>query len=133
MAKVNEKTKMRAFVLLIFAFICPDIFSQQTTLTGAIVIGKAEVMSYKISYHLTGNKLTGFSISDVNGNGETKAAISGTYNPKNKEFNFEESKLISTKAQIPHDEFCLMKVAGKLEKKNGKLIYTGKFQHSQTS
>jgi len=102
--------------------------AQETTLTGAIVIGKAEYMSYRITYTLSDkNVLTGYSVCDENGNEETKAKISGFYNPTNKALTFEEKSILSTRSKIPAAEFCLMKVQGRFEKKAGKSVFTGKF------
>lgn len=120
---------MRFFFSFFFLALFLNTIAQQTTLTGAIVIGNAEVMSYKITYDLSNNNiLSGYSLCDVNGKEETKARITGFYNPKNKTLNFEEISILSTKSKAPVDEFCLMKVNGIFEKKGGKLIYTGKFE-----
>ncbi|GAP44533.1 hypothetical protein TBC1_12341 [Lentimicrobium saccharophilum] len=114
--------------LIIFLNLCHHAFAQQMTLTGAIVLDRTEVMSYSIIYQL-GNKntLTGYSVSDRNGKEETKARISGTYNPKTKVLEFEEHFIESTKSKTPAEEFCLMKVTGTFEKKAGQSVYTGKF------
>lgn len=110
-------------------FFCLSAAAQETTLTGAIVIGKAEFMSYKITYKLTSQHvLSGYSVCDVNGNDETKARITGFYNPKTRTLTFEEKSILSTRSKIPATEFCLMKVKGKFEKKAGKSVFTGKFE-----
>lgn len=102
--------------------------AQKTTLSGAIVIDKTEVMSYTITYQLSDNNtLTGHSISDLNGEEETKSQITGSYNAKAQTMNFEEKKILHTKSKSPIDEFCLMKVQGKFEKKGGKTVFTGEF------
>lgn len=102
--------------------------AQETILSGAIVIDKTEVMSYTITYQLSDNNtLTGHSISDLSGQEETKAQITGNYNSKTRTLNFEEKKILHTKSESPIDEFCLMKVQGKFEKKGGKTIFTGDF------
>lgn len=123
-----RNNRIRFVFFVFFLSLCFNILAQQTTLTGAIVIGNTEVMSYKITYKLNNNVLSGYSLCDENGNEETKARITGYYNPKNKTLNFEEKSIISTKSKTPSDEFCLMKVNGNFEKKGGKLIYTGKFE-----
>jgi len=123
-----RNNRIRFVFFVFFLSLCFNILAQQTTLTGAIVIGNMEVMSYKITYKLNNNVLSGYSLCDENGNEETKARITGYYNPKNKTLNFEEKSIISTKSKTPVDEFCLMKVNGNFEKKGGKLIYTGKFE-----
>lgn len=120
---------MKSFSFFIFPLLfCFSSIAQQTTLTGAIVLEKTEFMSYKITYQLNNtNVLAGYSVCDINGNEETKARITGFFNPKKKTLNFEEISIISTRSKTPVDEFCLMKVSGKFEKKAGKFVYTGKF------
>lgn len=120
-----------SFSIFFIFFLFPtfSISAQQKTLMGAIVIGNAEVMSYKVTYELNSkNLLSGYSVCDINGNEETKARITGYYNPKNKTLNFEEKSIISTKSKTPSDEFCLMKVNGKFEMKGGKRVFTGNFE-----
>lgn len=116
-------------VLLVFFLISlGTVRAQQNILIGAITVGKSESMSYQIIYELDKNNyLSGYSISDLNGKEETKAQIAGFYNPKNKILYFEEKSIISTRSKTIVDEFCLMRVKGKIEKKSGNSIYSGKF------
>lgn len=123
--------KNPAFLILwsLFFLLPPLLSAQSRVLTGAIVIGNAEVMSYKIYYDLMpNNTLSGYSISDENGKSQTRATIAGYFNPKKKILFFEERKVTDSKLQMPVDEFCLMQVTGKLEKKGQNIVYTGKFE-----
>ncbi len=118
-----------------FAYLCVFFISsvncgiaQQSVLTGVIAVGKTSYMKYEINYQLNKNNIvSGYSISDLNGSEETKARITGVFNRKKRTMVFEEVGIISTKSKTPVDEFCLMRVKGKFEKKSGKNIYTGKF------
>jgi hypothetical protein len=103
-------------------------YSQEVELTGAIVIGNSELMSYRIFYTLNSkNELSGYSIADLGGDLETKSRISGAYNPAKKTLIFEETGIINTKAGLSANDFCLMSVKGKFEKKGGKNVFTGSF------
>jgi len=124
---MNKNSRI-IFSLAILLNLCCHAFAQQMTLTGAIVLDRTEVMSYSVIYQLSSNNtLTGYSVSDRNGSEETKARISGTYNPKTKVLEFEEHFIESTKSKTPAEEFCLMKVTGTFENKTGQSVYTGKF------
>lgn len=124
---VGLKHLFCCFFLLIFSF-CQG---QVTELTGGILIGNSEMMSYKVVYEIkTNNIISGYSISDLNGSGETRAIITGQYDPKKKLLRFEEKKISSSKAKLPPDEFCLMKVEGSFSKKNGKSLFSGTFVSS---
>jgi hypothetical protein len=111
------------FLFLLFA-----ASAHATGLRGAIVIGNTEVMSYSVVYELDrNNNLSGYSVCDINGSEETKARIRGTYDPKTRSLNFEEVAVISTRSKVPVSEFCLMKVSGRFEKKNGRTMFNGTF------
>lgn len=120
------------FIISIFLLLLFKItFSQVVELTGAIIIGNSEMMSYRIVYEIgVNNVISGYSLADLNGNSETKARITGVYNPQKRTLKFEEKVILSTKAKLPFSDFCLMTVDGKFEKKNGKHIYTGSFASS---
>lgn len=119
------------FILLVLPVVA---VAQTTTLSGAIVIGKAEVMSYQLVYEVDGHgRLSGYSVSDVNGTAETKARITGSYNNKDKTLKFEETAIISTRMRIPYEEFCLMKVSGRIENKGGKPVFNGEFTSAAKS
>lgn len=134
MNKIKQNTIV-PFILCMFFLLTPAINSAQSnTFSGAIVIGKAEVMSYQIVYEITkDNTISGYSLCDVNGKQETKASIKGKYFPKNRKLTFREMEILSTKMDIPKDEFCLMNVEGQLSKKDGKSIFNGKFRSKAQS
>jgi len=111
-----------------FLILLSPASAQATGLRGAIVIANTEVMSYSIVYDLDrNNNLSGYSVCDINGNEETKARIRGTYDPKTRSLNFEEVAVIHTRSKVPVSEFCLMKVSGRFEKKNGRTMFNGTF------
>jgi len=84
---------------------------------------------YKIVYEIDDNNIIkGYSISDIGGDAETKARINGTYNPHKKTLKFEEKNILSTKLKLSFNDFCLMSVAGKFDKKGDKQIFTGSFK-----
>lgn len=123
-----NKSRCTYLLLTVFVLFTYVATAQDIMLTGAIVIQKAEVQSYRIFYKLNrDNTITGYSISDFQGVNETKATIKGYYNPKNKSLTFDETSVISTSMDIPNSEFCLMNVKGTLEKKGKNSVFTGQF------
>ena len=112
----------------LFLFFSSSAIAQETILSGAIVIGRTEFMSYKLVYQVDKNHhLKGYSVCDINGKEETKSSITGNYDPKTRMLNFEEKSILSTRSKTPLSEFCLMTVKGKIEKKGAKNIFTGDF------
>ncbi len=131
---VQNISKYPLLLLIGYLTLCLTVEAQEIRLSGAIVIDKTEVMSYSIAYQVDANNmLSGYSIGDLQGTEETKALIGGTYNPKDRTLIFEEKKIVSTQSETPVDEFCLMKVTGKFEKKGGTSIFTGKFDAFSSS
>lgn len=126
--RFNTIEAKKIFIIYIILLInIQYVHSQYYDYTGAIVIGNKEVQSYKIVYEMEGDKVMGYSLSDLNGKGETKCLIKGQMNRKSKTLIFEELQVVSTKSNVPLDEFCLMKVQGQFEKKLGKEIFQGSF------
>jgi hypothetical protein len=125
---------MKQVCIALFILLLINIsFAQQVDLTGAIIIGRAEMMSYKIVYQVNEkNIVSGFSISDQSGDNETKSKISGIFNPRKKTLQFEEKSIISTKTKLDFNDFCLMNVKGKFSRKSGKTVFTGSF-HSKSA
>lgn len=117
-----------AWWCVFFLLFCNVAYSQAIELTGAIIIGKTEMMSYRIVYSINSkNEISGYSIADLGGDLETKSRISGMYNPAKKALRFEETAILSTKAKLSASDFCLMSVNGKFERKAGKNVFTGNF------
>jgi len=123
--------KIVTFLIIFFLILFSNARAQQLTFSGAIVMANNEILNYRIVYQLNGhNVLSGYSLSDINGDNETKASIVGTYNPKSKVLCFEEKEILFTKANLSSNEFCLMKVNGKLERKAKNIAFSGVFTSS---
>jgi len=102
--------------------------SQAVELTGTLFVGSSDMTKYRIFYEIkSDNTISGYSISDFDGSLETKARITGIYNPRKKTLRFEEKNIISTKAKVSDDQFCLLTVTGTFEKTNKKYIFKGNF------
>lgn len=102
--------------------------AQKVELTGAVIIGKSDMVTYRIIYEVSAkNIISGYSVSDIGGALETKAKISGFYNPHKKSLKFDEISLISSKAKLSDNEFCFLKVKGSFSKKKNINIFSGSF------
>ena len=71
---------------------------------GAIKLNDTSVITYKLKFKVENEKISGFSLTDIGGNHETKSTISGTYT--NKELSFKETDIIYTKSNISQKDFC---------------------------
>lgn len=105
-----------------------SLYAQEYEYKGAIMLGNSEALAYVIYFNIDrNNHIQGYSVSDYGGINETEAEIKGDFIPNKKLLTFTETKILFTKSKVPEDQFCLMKVNGKLEKKFGKEFYQGNF------
>jgi hypothetical protein len=120
---------VKAPILIFFLIFTIRLFGQDVDLAGAIVIGNSNMVTYKLVYQVNDNNtISGYSITDIGGNFETKANIKGVYNPSKKLLRYEETSIISSKADLPATDFCLMKVKGKFSKQKDLFLFTGSFE-----
>jgi len=119
---------LKAFAIFFLFFLFLFSKAQKVELTGAVIIGKSDLVTYRIVYEVSAkNIISGYSISDIGGALETKAQISGFYNPQKKSLKFDEISLISSKAKLSDNEFCFLKVKGSFSKKKNINIFSGSF------
>ena len=119
---------MKAFAIFFLFFLFLFSKAQKVELTGAVIIGKSDMVTYRIIYEVSAkNIISGYSVSDIGGALETKAKISGFYNPHKKSLKFDEISLISSKAKLSDNEFCFLKVKGSFSKKKNINIFSGSF------
>lgn len=82
-----------------------------------------EIISYRIVFEENKGVVSGFSITDLGGEHETKNKIVGTYDKKKKWLTFRESTIVYTKSKITRNSFCYVNFSGSvvLAGKNPKL------------
>lgn len=81
------------------------------------------IISYRLVFSENKGIIKGYSVTDLGGNNETKNVITGSYNPKTKEFAFKEDEILYTKSTFSNDMFCFVNFSGKVKlvEGNGKL------------
>lgn len=82
-----------------------------------------ELISYRVVFEVNKGVVSGFSITDLGGEHETKNKIVGTYDKKKKLLTFRESTIVYTKSKITKNSFCYVNFSGSvaLDGKNPKL------------
>lgn len=94
------------------------------------------MISYRINFEEKNGKINGYSITDLDGEHETKNVITGTYDAKTKIFNFKENEILYTKSSFSQNSFCFINYVGKIKlvNKNSKLEgnFTGMFKNKKT-
>jgi hypothetical protein len=94
---------------------------------GVVMVGESNIMPYKIIINEKDGSVSGYCITDLEGNDETFTEIIGTYDKKNKVLKYNETKILKTSSRTPTTNFCIMNVECRLSKKIGKQYFEGTF------
>jgi len=73
------------------------------------------IITYRLVFEEFEGKITGFSITDLDGAHETKNLINGSYDKKKKIFTFEEKEIIYTKSKFDESAFCFVHFTGNVK------------------
>lgn len=118
----------RKYFLLLFLLNGQFLFSQfDHEFIGAIKLNDSTVITYLINFSEEDGDVKGYSITDLLGPDETKNIIAGTYDPKSKEFSFEENDIEYTKSEYLPQDFCYINFNGKLKISNKSSFIKGRF------
>ncbi len=119
------------YFILFFIFSSPVILkSQAYEFFGVIKLnGKNEsAIAYKLVFNDVNGKISGYSVTDMTGEHETKNLIEGTYDSEKKYLSFKEKNIVYTKSPISDDLFCFVRFEGKIKLDTKKPKITGKFR-----
>lgn len=122
-------------IKIFFLFICLAInttigLSQNYEFYGVLKLnGKKEnAISYRLFFTEANGKIKGYSITDINGDHETKNVIDGTYNANTKILKISEQNIIYTKSTISDELFCFVNFEGKIKLASEKTKIEGDFK-----
>ena len=125
--------------LTLFFFISNSFFCQTNyEFFGILKLNgdSKSMISYRINFEEKNGKIKGYSITDLEGDHETKNVITGTYDAKSKIFNFKENEILYTKSTFSQNSFCFINYVGKIKlvNKNSKLEgdFKGIFKNNST-
>lgn len=116
---------------ILLIFLCFLGTSQtKTEFAGAISINEGDVLSYKLTFIQEDNlRITGYSITDLNGESLTKSSIIGEYDTIKKNLSFKELGNIYSKIDDDDSTFCFVHAEKlKIKEINGVKFITGNFQ-----
>ena len=86
------------------------------------------MISYRLVFDESNGKIYGYSITDLDGEHETKNIIIGSYNKTTHELNFKEREILYTKSSISPSSFCFINFIGKVKLDDGNNKLEGKFK-----
>jgi hypothetical protein len=119
---------MKKFFIYFFLTINFLLYSKDYEFIGVLKFKNAQYISYRILFEEVDGIISGYSITDLHGEHETKNKIRGFYNKKNNSFAFEEEELEYTKSSITQNDFCRIKFQAKVDITNSSKKVKGLFQ-----
>ena len=126
------------FILFLWVSVCTEVVAQELEFYGAVKLEGLDekAISYKLVLIREKDKVSGYSITDITGDHETKSKITGTYDEKTKMLKFRETGIIYTKSPISRESFCFIHYQGKIKltAKTSKIsgAFKGRFKDNTT-
>ncbi len=73
------------------------------------------IITYRLVFTEQNGKISGYSVTDLDGVHETKNIISGSYDKSKKLFSFQEKEILYTKSKFNENSFCFVNFSGKVK------------------
>ncbi|MEZ4853944.1 hypothetical protein [Flavobacterium sp.] len=105
-------------LILLFCIFFFKTYSQNSyEFIGIIMINheKDKMIPYRLVFEEENGEINGYSVTDFDGDHETKSSITGKYNQKSNIFSFKETDILYTKSNYSPDIFCFVHFEGNLE------------------
>ena len=100
-------------ILITFNYI--GLSQSHSVYIGTIISTNNNPISYKLDFTEDNGIISGYSITNIGTNDETKSKIIGTYISREKTLHIKETEILTTNSQEPLEKFCFIEM--KLEKK----------------
>ena len=122
-----NKSKYFVFILTLLLFSEVIYAQNEQEYLGIIKLNDSSFISYRLNLLENNNLISGYSITDIGGDHETKSNITGEYNDKTNMLSFKELGIIYTKSEVSDYDFCYINFEGKYKNINSKKNIEGKF------
>jgi hypothetical protein len=121
------KVLFRFLFLLLILFTIPANSQNFQEYLGILKLNDSSLISYQLNLTEIDGIISGFSVTDLGGNHETKSNIIGSYNNDSDLLSFREVGIIYTKSTISDYDFCYVHFEGKMNNINSNKNIDGKF------
>lgn len=115
------------FLLAVFFMVIKSYGQDDYEFFGVVRLNDNTIISYRMVFTETNGNISGFSVTDLQGEHETKNVIEGKYDKKTKRIEFKENDIIYTKSSIAEEDFCFLNFKGKLKLNSRKTKIEGDF------
>jgi hypothetical protein len=120
---------LKNLIVIFFLLLTNVIFSQENyDFVGVIQLPDNSIISYRVFFTEIKGDINGFSVTDLQGDHETKSIISGKIDKENDKLTFKESEIIYTKSDELTSDFCFIHFNGKLKLNHSKALIEGSFK-----
>ena len=93
-------------ILITFNYI--GLSQTHSVYIGTIISTNNNPISYRLDFTENNGILSGYSITNIGTNDETKSKIIGTYISSEKTLHIKETAILTTNSQEPLENFCFM-------------------------
>lgn len=110
--------KYLKYFLTLFTLLTLNIYSQTNyEFYGALKLNGNDktIITYRLVFTEQNGKISGYSVTDLDGVHETKNSISGSYDKSKKQFSFQERDILYTKSKFDENSFCFVNFTGKIK------------------
>lgn len=114
------------FVFMVL-IIVPTYTQNQAEYLGVIKLNDSSFISYSMNITEDNGTISGFTVTDIGGDHETKSNITGSYSKKDNLLSFKEVGIIYTKSEVSDYDFCFVHFTGRLNALNEQRKISGKF------
>jgi len=120
---------MKFKILILFLLVTKLAFGQikNYKFIGTIISDNLPPISFKLDLNEQEGRVSGFSLTNINSQDQTKSEVQGIYLKKSKTFQINETQIISTSSESPINSFCYLNMTLELKEKRNKKILEGKF------
>ena len=116
-------------LLTLFILLCTvsHLQAQKHEFLGVLTLKDTVHVAYRLQLELKGDKVSGFSVTNIGGPHETKSYVSGNYYPENNTLKFQEFGIEYTKSDVETYDFCFVHFSGKVSSLEKEDIIQGQF------
>jgi hypothetical protein len=124
---------MKQILLLFLLLLNTTFFAQKKyEYFGALKLNGSNesVITYRLVFSEKNGILSGYSISDIGGENETKNVVEGNFNSKTNTLIFNENDILYTKSKTSYtiNDFCFVNFSGKIKTLEKTLKIDGNFR-----
>lgn len=120
---------MHKNLLTLFILLCTvtHLQGQKHEFLGVLTLKDTVHVAYRLQLELKGEKVSGFSVTDLGGAHETKSYVTGNYYSENNTLKFQEYGIEYTKSDVDTYDFCFVHFSGKVSSLPNENIIQGQF------